>query len=601
MTDATGWDNRLDLWDRHEEKYMKRAEGVLERYRDEKNKSKKNAAPKLNILWSNTETMRPAVFSAIPNPVAKRRFLKQDPRAMAGSLILERNLSFSMDNGVDDFESFAEMVANDFLLPGRSVDRAKFFPIDDEDGERLFEEVKYHHVPWKHFAYDPQDRWEDVDWVGYGDNIFTKKALRKEFDLSPAQLAGIPFTDPVIDTEEPTAQVWEFWDKIEKKVVWHVKGANELLREEDPPVDLKGFYDCPEPLYIIKTNDSLIPIPEFTQYQYQADEVNRLTVRIQKIANTIRLNFAYAADKSEDLNNLLTAEDGTGVPVADWAAMLERGGIEGLMAYTPIKESAAALQTLVAQRQTLIQQIFEITGISDIFRGNTDPRETAKAQSLKASFGSNRLIPKQRRIQRYIRNLLRISAEIIAQNFSVETLRAIAGVPDIPPEVMQLLRNDEDRLFSIDIETDSTIAADEQQQKQDVIEFMGALSQLLPVAQQLAAQGGVEVAGQVILWGMRRFRVGGEIEQVIENLMEQIKANPPQQAQQQPDPKLVKVQQDGVRADQKQQFEQNMSTNEFQLQVMQILNEIKNDNAETRATVDKLKAQAAKARQPQAA
>lgn len=598
MMDAKSCDNRLSLWSQHEDAYHKRAKKVLERYRDDKRKTGKAATPRMNILWSNTETLRPSIFSAIPNPVAKRRFLKSDPAAMEGSMVLERNLSFSMDNGVDDFEGFAECIVNDYLLPGRSVDRAMYMPVrDEETDEVLFDEVKYHHVPWEYFAYDPQDRWQDVDWVGFGDNFYTRKALKKEFGLTEAQIAGVPFNTPDKTNEEPTVQVWEIWDKDAKKVYWHAEGAREILRTEDPPVDLKGFFDIPPPLYSVKTNDSLIPIPEFTLYQYQADEIDKLTVRIQKIINTIRLNFAYAGDSKAVLDNLLNSDDGTGIPVADWSAILERGGIEGMIAYTPVKESVGVLQVLVQQRQILIQQIFEITGISDIFRGNSDPRETARAQSLKASFGSHRLVPRQRKMQNYLRSLLRISAEIIAQKFSVKTMADIAGVERISEQAVALLRDDEDRLFSIDIEMDSTIAADEQQQKQEVIEFMGAMAQIFPVAQQMAVIGGMPVVGGVLLWAIRRFRVGKDVEQLVEQMMQQLEQQQARQPQQQqPDPRLVKVQQEGALKQNQQQFEQQMSSQEFQLKVMEILTDIKNSSRETDAKVAALEAQADKAR-----
>jgi len=595
MTDVMEWDDRLKLSEKHEKDYLSRADGVIERYRDEKRKGHKTAPPKMNLLWSNTETIRPSMYSATPQPVARRRFRKDDPVAREGSKVLERNISFSIDNGVDDFDNFAESVITDYLLPGRSVDRVKHKPIE-ADGTVIFDEIAYHHVPYDKFRYDVQDRWKDVDWVAFGDHMFTKTELKKEFNLSAGQLTEVPFDNPINSDEEPSVQVWEIWDRKQKKVLWHVMGGKNLLRAEDPPVNLAGFYDIPEPLYSVRTNGTLIPIPEFTLYQYQADEVDKLTVRIQKITNTIRLNYVYAGDQENLLKNILTAGDGIGVGVSNWAAILERGGISGMIAYTPIDEAVKVVQTLIGLRQALIQQIFEITGIADILRGNTDPRETAKAQALKASFGSLRLVPRQRAVQRYFRNLFRLAGEIMVENFDRQTLESING-EKINDEALHLLRDDASRVFAIDIETDSTIAADEQQEKEDVAEFLGALTQFMPIAAQLTAAGGAEVGMGILLWAMRRFRVGKDIEGMLEQVAERARQaeSQPQQPPP-PDPKLVKVQGDLQIKQQQVKTEQEQEEREFRLEVMQALAEMKDERELTLAKVAKLESDVQKNR-----
>ena len=73
------------------------------------------------------------------------------------------------------------------------------------------------------------------------------------------------------------------------------------------------------------------------------------------------------------------------------------------------------------------------------------------------------------------------------------------------------------RTFAIDIETDSTISADEARDKQDVIEFMGAMGQMMQAAEPLAAQMGPEPVRAIMLAGLRRFRFGREVEDMIKN------------------------------------------------------------------------------------
>ena len=68
------------------------------------------------------------------------------------------------------------------------------------------------------------------------------------------------------------------------------------------------------------------------------------------------------------------------------------------------------LQGLYTQRTQILEIIYEITGISDLLRGNTKASETATAQQLKAQFGSMRMRKRQEEIERYIRDLFRIKS-----------------------------------------------------------------------------------------------------------------------------------------------------------------------------------------------
>jgi hypothetical protein len=83
-----------------------------------------------------------------------------------------------------------------------------------------------------------------------------------------------------------------------------------------------------------------------------------------------------------------------------------------------------------------------------------------------------------------------------------------------------ILRSDKLRGFKIDIETDSTIPADKEAEQGKAVEFLGAVGQYL-TAVMPAVQGGivpVKVAREGLLFGVRRFKVGSEFEEVIEEL-----------------------------------------------------------------------------------
>ena len=73
------------------------------------------------------------------------------------------------------------------------------------------------------------------------------------------------------------------------------------------------------------------------------------------------------------------------VPISNWAAF---GGSKETIIWMPIETIAATITQLVAVRKQTIDDIYQITGLSDIMRGATDARETLGAQQLKTQFGS---------------------------------------------------------------------------------------------------------------------------------------------------------------------------------------------------------------------
>lgn len=101
------------------------------------------------------------------------------------------------------------------------------------------------------------------------------------------------------------------------------------------------------------------------------------------------------------------------------------------------------------------------------------------------------------------------------------------------PQVEALLKNDKLRSFRIDIETDSTIQPDEDEDKQRRTEFVttigGFMNQVMPLAQQFPYLG--PVAAETLLYLARGYRAGRTLEDAIERAMAQMA-----QAAQQPPP-----------------------------------------------------------------
>jgi hypothetical protein len=201
------------------------------------------------------------------------------------------------------------------------------------------------------------------------------------------------------------------------------------------------------------------------------------------------------------------------IPAHNWQSFSEKGGFRGTIDFVPIESTAQVLVGMYQERIRLIQSIFELTGISDIQRGSSDPRETKGAQMLKAQFSSLRLMPRQKKVQRFVRDIFRLMAEVIGEVFSPETMTKMTGIP-VTQEILDLLRDDDS--YQIEVETDSTVLPDEAADKAAVAEYLQAIGGFM----QLTAQGGIprEVALKILLWASRRFKVSREIEDLIEAL-----------------------------------------------------------------------------------
>ena len=64
---------------RVEEEWRKRARSVTDRYRDDRARSEVLKEPRFNVLYANTETMLPLLYSQTPKPDVRRRFIDADP------------------------------------------------------------------------------------------------------------------------------------------------------------------------------------------------------------------------------------------------------------------------------------------------------------------------------------------------------------------------------------------------------------------------------------------------------------------------------------------------------------------------------------------
>lgn len=559
------WMDEIALAQKEEKPWIERAGKVIDRYRDEK----RTGGRKFNILWANVETLKPTVYSHTPKPVVRRRYLDADPIGREAADVLQRALTAAIDEY--DFDGAIENVRDDLLLAGRGVARVEYEPVigrrpakegetpdgEDDDGayieaiERQY--VKCCYVYWRDFIVSPARTWKDVRWLGFR-HLMTAEDLKREFPGKHVErtVDATPNTDRQKRSDDPPdmfkrAEVWEIWDKDSRKRLFVSDGAKEILREEEDPLKLEGFFPVPEPVYAVRTSDNLVPIPEYTMYQDQAQEIDQVTVRIDKLVSALKVRGFYPAAVKEMADLLGHGDDAKLWPVADWEGLMQQGGgsFDKLIAILPIETIANVLAGLAAHREQLKQEIYELTGISDIVRGSSKEQETATAQRIKGNYAQVRMTPRSRPMQKFIRDLLRLKAEIMAEHYTPETLARMVGKP-IRPEVMMLLKNDKLRDFRIDVETDSTVAPDEEAEKQAVNELLTSVTGFLDASLKIGAAEPLMVPMllEMLKMAVRRYRAGQELEDVIDQTSQAVVQkiqNPPPPP---PDPNIIKAEAD---------------------------------------------------------
>lgn len=577
---AKYWLEQIRLASKREETWRKRGNKVIERYRAEKS----SKGSKFNILWANTEILKPAVYAKPPKPDVRRRHKRapkdqNDPLIQVyeaekqSAVVLEKSLDFLVDDPKCDFDATIQSVRDDVLLPGRGICWVVYEPSFDrvhgikepvkvsdpvtgdemEVGERITfdgqesepegtdsqgpyidnlakQEVYVEYVYWEDYRESPARRAKDVWWRARR-HFMDLPELKDTFPDLGSEVLNIPRK---LNTLEPDkkdeaketfsrAVVWEIWNKSKRKRIFVAEGYNDgPLADEDDPYELENFYPCAEPLVAVHTTSSRIPIPEFTIYQDQADELDNLTFRISKLIDACKVRGLYAAVVKE-FNNLMSGDDNEMFPVEDWAALTAKGGLEGAVTWLPIEQIAKVLVYLYQQRDSVKKEIYEITGLSDLSRGDTKSSETATAQQLKANYGNIRMNPRQRPMEKFIRDTLRIMAELVAEHFTAENLEAMTG-EQISPQVLQILRDDKSRGFVVDIETDSTVEPDATQEKSEATEFLTAVTNfftgIAPIVQQVPQTGPLFMA--ILKQGIRSFKAGRPLEDEIDKAADQI-------------------------------------------------------------------------------
>lgn len=587
------WLDRLESATKAEKDWLDDAKTATQAYTGEG--GQEGSVYDFNILFSNVETIVPAVINSAPAPDIRRRFGDADPVARQVAEIIERAIRVQVDDSKLQVELEAQ--AQDAFLAGRGVIRIRFKSdivggepskddiedaaegeSEDDQGEepegygegvdgadaegcddsypaqpgaafgvpapveRLANErIAFESVSWIDYRHGPAKRWDERPWEAFRFCI-PREEEGKSFDLSTIrdQLSDAEFNSRIGSEEELTG--WEFWCKESRKV-YFIDDAGVVLKVIDDPLGLSGFFPAATPIQPIEVNGRLCPVNPFAIYRRLADDLDAAVKRRAALVRATKVRGWYALSQT-DLETILDLDDNEFAPIKDAEIWASSGGIEKAITFWPIERFIAAIQQLDVTINAIKQMIYEITGISDIVRGASNAGETATAQNIKSQWGSLRIQKMQRMMERCARELFIMMSEIIPAKFSLVTLEEMTSIDILPkqgdtPEKLQLKaaimammkRGNLARYYRIDVESDSTVRADLTRQKQEVAQFLQGTAQYFQAVAPLVQQGALPAEAAVEIFASNARMFN--LGKSVEDTLEQMVTKAKQMGQQQ--------------------------------------------------------------------
>lgn len=596
MKDAFYWKGQIANFKSENKNFFSQAKKCEEAYCDSKS---------YNIFYSNVQLLKAYLLTNDPKPEVERRFLKkvasdklQYNTYLELANVLEGALSFYTDK--EDFRCKLKRTIEEETKVGRGVLWITYEPtiskVQDELGNVqevvTDRELKIDFLGYEDYACSTSINNEQIWWKARR-HLLGKEELKAQFNYE-AQDEELNFTTGK-DTDRKLAEVWEIWDKTEKKRVFILAQCvkNEFLKEDDDPYGISTFFPCAD-LTVLTNGKNIIPIPEYELYRKKAVELNKISASADMLEEKVK--FVITTDKTNQDNVLDMANAGEGdIVTLQTPNPMATGNNGAYLGFLPIKEAVELLEHREIKKAQLKQDIYDITGIADIMRGQTDARETATAQQIKGVFGTLRFQDRQKQVQDFVVSIFEIIAEIICENWDAETLQDITStylpseeektqiqakiaqlqvmqsnpqymlavqqgtlqLPQVTKEefktleqptwdmLIQIMRDDKLRNYSIDVQSSATVFDDLAEQSANVQQLAATFKDIVMTATQIQSPAVIRGYIPIAKMQLTNIKVGRAIaKQLIDSLEEGAEELERNLGQQEADPKAMLAQQE---------------------------------------------------------
>lgn len=581
------WQAELEAGRKAKRKWVKQGGKVVKRFLGDKPEDGDLTMHKsLNLFHANTMTLKSLLFGNAPRvDLSRTNTDANDDGARVAAEMLERMLNVEFEDPglttTDDLQQALE----DRLIPGFGLVRVRYEYETEEveqeavmitnsvgesvevapptvESKLLAETAPTEYVHWRDATWSPCRTWSENRWLSFKVQITEDEAAgrwgtRIAKKLPKKGKNTSDYDTDSEDLEDENTDAWnmieleEIWCKDTRNVYWYCEGYDKILEVVEDPLELQGFWPCPRPMVANLTTTAFMPTPDYKMAEDLYVSIDTLTTRIELLVDALRVVGLYAEEESDGLGNLLNGGlENVMIPVSDWAAFAEKGGIEGVVSWFPVGQIAEVLGNLTAKRQEDIALLSQTTGMADVMRASGGgPVRSAAEKSLEAKFGSVYVQALQDEFARFASDLMRIKAEIISLHFDDETIVGQSGMQysmdqEAIPEALKLLRDPAEMAWRVQIKPESVAMVDYAQLKEERVEYIQSISLFMQSAMGLVEQSpeAAPVMLEMLKWGMAGFKGSSGIEGVLDRAIQQLQQAQQQPEEEQPDPEQLKAQ-----------------------------------------------------------
>lgn len=618
--DQDFWGKEKEAADKRQREFLKQGNAIVRRFIDEKHGATAgdrtavglNQPFKLNLFWTNITTLQCMLYGSTPViDVSREHQDPDDDVARVAATMYQRLLQVDVSSSGADLATTLKACLQDRLLPGLGTARVKYgfaseediatdpVTLEDQESEKLTKEwCTTDYVHWQDFSWGWGRTWPEVPWVGFR-SYMTKDECGKRFgedrvdgleyknQLPTGDSKESDVVDPDQRSNVKKAEIWEFWNKPDKKVYWWSKGASGILDVKDDPLGLDGFFPSPMPMMANLTTSLFLPRADFVMAQDLYNEIDMLQTRISIITRAVKVVGVYNKNAGDSVGRMLKeGNENNLIPVDNWAMFADGGGLKGNIEWFPTEEVVATLQTLQSIRDNTIELLYQVTGMSDILRGgDTDQYTSDGTNQLKAKFGSIRVQALQDQFATFASDLDGLKAEVVSKHFSPESIAIQSSAQFLPisdhdkvEAAIQLMKS-QDVKWRVQIRPESIAMMDYAQLKSERTEYLTATATFLQSATSVVKEvpGSLPVLLEMMKWGLAGFKGANYLEGTLDKAI--VLANQPQPEQ--PDPQQQAAEMQMKLDQQKHQFEMEkiqtksqadnmLNQQKFQLQMQQM-------------------------------
>ena len=560
------WQKEFDAANKRLRQFRKQGNAVNGRFLDERSSSDISISgipSRLNLFHKNVKTLCNMLYGQTPRADVSREH--QDPDddiARVASYLIQRLIEADYEPSGEDVSTVLKAVLQDRLIPGLGVARVRYevetAPQNTINPETLeieaveqvvSEDAPIDYVHWQDVMWGWGRTWDEIPWWGFR-SWLTKTEARKRFGAKIAdnldyenQLpSGSGENDHAIDTDQKDnvqkAEIWEFWQKNDRRVYWWSYGADLILDVKDDPLELRGFWPIPRPLTANVTTTLFMPKADFVICQDLYNEIDELQSRISTITRAIKVVGVYDQNAGGSVGRMLKeGVENDLIPVENWAMFAEKGGLSGSIDWFPVQEVVGTLQTLVQIQENKISQLNEITGMSEIMRGGAGGQYTAAASNqMAAKMGSIDVQAMQDEFARFASDIEALKAEVIAKHFEPQTILRQSNAQFVPEADKQLIMpaveliKSPDSVWRITIRPESIAMIDYAQLKSERTEFLTAMATYIQSATSAvqAVPGSLPILLEMMKWGMAGFKGSDYLEGTMDQAIDMAKKAPPE-------------------------------------------------------------------------